>query len=53
MDSGAKSTVTYCDDLYLKKKQGTGYFTVQGAIIDGNYRLLLTMSIASESKSNL
>ena len=52
MDSDAKSTVTYCDDFY-EKKQGTGSFTVQGAIIDGNYRLLLTMPIASESKSNL
>ena len=51
MDSDAKSTVTYCDDFYEKK--GTGSFTVQGAIIDGNYRLLLTMPIASKSKSNL
>ena len=36
IDSDAKITVTYCDDF--SKKQGTGPFTVQSAVIDGNYR---------------
>ena len=48
MDSDDNSTVTYCDDG--SKKQGTGSFTVQGVIIDGNYRALPTMPIASEKQ---
>ena len=35
MDSDAKSAVKYCGDFH--KNKCTGSFTVQGAIIDGNY----------------
>ena len=39
--------------MMVLKKQGAGSFTVQGIIINGKYRALPTMSIASESKPNL
>ena len=39
--------------VMMDKKQGTGSFKVQCAIIDGNYRALPTMPVASQNKSNL
>ena len=43
--------MTYANDG--SKKQGAGSFTVQGIIINGKYRALPIMSIASESNTNL
>ena len=51
VSSDDQSTITYANDG--SKKQGAGSFTVQGIIINGKYRALPTMSIASESKPNL
>ena len=51
VSSDELSTMTYANDG--SKKQGAGSFTVQGIIINGKYRVLPTMSIASESKTNL
>ena len=43
--------VTYSDDG--SKNQGVGSFSVQGITVNGKYRALPSMSIASESRSNL
>ena len=51
VSSDDQSTITYANDG--SKNQGAGSFTVQGIIINGKYRALPTMSIASESKPNL
>jgi hypothetical protein len=51
MSSDQQSVVTYSDDG--SKKQGAGAFSVQGITINGTYRSLPTMSIASESRENL
>lgn len=45
------TTVTYHEDG--SRKQGTGSFMVSGVTIDGVYRALPTLNIASESKANL
>ena len=51
VSSDEQSTMTYANDG--SKKKGASSFTVQGIIINGKYRALATMSIASESKTNL
>ncbi|XP_034016356.1 uncharacterized protein LOC117501562 [Thalassophryne amazonica] len=51
MNSDEQVVVTYSDDG--SKKQGAGSFSVQGIMINGTYRALPTMSIASESRKNL
>ena len=51
VSSDEQSTMTYAKDG--SKKQEAGSFTVQGIIINGKHRALPTMSIASESKTNL
>lgn len=51
MNSDEKVVVTYSDDG--SKKQGAGAFSVQGITVNGKYRSLPTMSIASESRENL
>ena len=51
VSSDEQSTMTYANDG--SKKQVAGSFTVQGIIINGKYRALPTMSIVSESKTNL
>ena len=51
MNSEENVVVTYSDDG--SKKQGTGSFSVQGITVNGKYRSLPTMSIASESRRNL
>ena len=43
--------VTYSDDG--SKKQGAGSYYVEGITVNRKYRALPTMSIASESRSNL
>ena len=47
MNSDASTVVTYHDDG--SKKQGTGSFSVQGLTINGKFRALPAMQIASES----
>ena len=49
--SGEQSTVTYANDG--SKKHRAGSFTVQGIIVNGAYRALPTLSIASESNLSL
>ena len=49
--SDEQSAMAYANDG--SKKQGAGSFTVEGIIINGKYRALPTMSITSESKTNL
>lgn len=51
MNSDEKVVVTYSDDG--SKKQGAGSFSVQGITVNGKYRSLPTMSIASEPRQNL
>ena len=51
VSSGEQSTVM-TDAKDGSKKQGAGSFTVQGIIVNGTYRALSTLSIASESKSD-
>jgi hypothetical protein len=51
MNADQQVVVTYSDDG--SKKQGAGSFSVQGITINGTYRSLPTMSIASESRKNL
>jgi len=51
MDSDEKSVVTYADDG--SKKQGAGSFSVQGVTINGIFRPLPTLPIASETRENL
>ena len=51
MGSHEKTVVTYSDDG--SKKQGAGSFSVQGITVNGVYRSLPTLSIASESRTNL
>lgn len=51
MKSDEDVVVTYSDDG--SKKQGAGSFSVQGITVNGKYRSLPTMSIASESRKNL
>ena len=51
MDSNEKTVVTYSDDG--SKKQGAGSFSVQGVTVNGKYRSLPTMKVASESRANL
>ena len=51
MNSHANTVVTYSDDG--SKKQGVGSFSVQGLTVNGVYRALPTLQIASESKDNL
>lgn len=51
VNSNEEVLVTYSDDG--SKKQGAGSFSVQGITVNGNYRSLPTMSIASESRHNL
>ncbi|KAK6168680.1 hypothetical protein SNE40_019871 [Patella caerulea] len=51
MNSDGKAVVTYCDDG--SKKQGAGSFSVQGFTINQKYRPLPTLTIASETRSNL
>ena len=51
MKSEGKSTVVYHDDG--SKTQGAGYYSVQGVSIDSMYYPFLTLSLASETRSNL
>ncbi|KAK6171675.1 hypothetical protein SNE40_018117 [Patella caerulea] len=51
MNSSEKSVVTYNDDG--SKKQGIGSFSVQGITINGKFRSLPTVPVASESRENL
>jgi hypothetical protein len=51
MNTDEKVVVTYSDDG--SKKQGAGAFSVQGITVNGKYRSLPTMSIASESREDL
>ena len=51
MNASDNCTITYADDG--SKKQGAGSFSVQGIIINGVWRALPTLSIASESRENL
>ena len=51
MNSDEQVVVTYSDDG--SKNQGAGSFSVQGITVNGTYRALPTMSIASESRNNL
>ena len=51
MESNENTTVTYSDDE--SKKQGCGSFSVQGLTVNGKYRSLPTLNIASESRENL
>eukprot|EP00957_Ditylum_brightwellii_P195571 14901939-Ditylum_brightwellii.AAC.1 len=51
MDSDEKSVVTYNGDG--SKKQGVGSFSVQGFTINGVFRSLPTLQIASETRENL
>ena len=50
-ESNKHIVVTYSDDG--SKKQGAVSFSVQGITVNGKYRALSTLSIASESRSNL
>ena len=52
MESGdTKSVISYHDDG--SKKQGVGSYSVQGVTINGVFRPLPTLPIASESRENL
>ena len=51
MNSDGKASIAYHDDG--SRKQGTGAFSVQGITINGVYYPLPTLSIASETRSNL
>ena len=50
MNSDETMVVTYHDNG--SKKQGTGSFSVQGLTINGKFRALPAMQIASESQKN-
>ena len=51
MESDQNSVVTYHEDG--SKKQGAGSFSVQGVSINGKYRALPTLTVASENHMNL
>ena len=51
MESDQNSVVTYHEDG--SKKQGAGSFSVQGVSINGKYRALPTLTVASENRMNL
>ena len=51
MMSSDKASIIYHNDG--SRKQGIGGFSVQGFTIDGQYHPLPTLSIASETRSNL
>lgn len=51
MEAPSHSTVTYQDDG--SRKQGIGAYSVQGININGTYRSLPTLAIASETRQNL
>ena len=51
VNSDENTVVTYSDDG--SKKQGVGSFSVQGLTVNGVYRALPTLQIASESRENL
>ena len=51
MDSDSESVISYHDDG--SRKQGIGGYSVQGITINGIFRPLPTLPIASESRENL
>lgn len=51
MERSEQVVVTYSDDG--SRKQGAGSLSVQGITVNGKYRSLPTMTIASESRKNL
>ena len=51
MKPGADNVICYHDDG--SKKQGVGSYSVQGVTINGKFRALPTLPIASESRANL